>query len=82
MPDRSLAYFLVFLFIWVGYLLYESEKECDRLFKIAIDQKEVILQYEEAIRSQALYIKLLESRSSNPYNPPESFRQPLHNGPL
>tara|TARA_Y100000310_G_scaffold136153_1_gene135044 strand:+ start:449 stop:688 length:240 start_codon:yes stop_codon:yes gene_type:complete len=77
--DRSLTYFLFFLIIYFGYALYEQDQEAERLFKIAKDQQETIIEQNEAIQAQKFYIKLLESRAAEDYY---NERSPIYNKPL
>jgi amino acid permease len=77
--DRSLTYFLFFLIIYFGYALYEQNQETERLFKIAKDQQETIIEQNEAIQAQKFYIKLLESKALEDYY---NERSPIYNNPL
>ena len=79
MADRSLTYFLFFIIIYLGYSLYEQDQEAERLFKIAKDQQQAIVEQGEAIQIQKFYIKLLESRTFEDYN---NKRSPIYNNPL
>ena len=82
MADRSLTYFLFFIVIWVIYALYQQDEEADRLFKIATDQQQTIIEQKQAIKAQQLYIKVLENYHQNRYYLEESDSSPLHNKPL
>ena len=82
MADRSLTFFLGFLVLWSFYILYETKVEENRLFNIALQQEQVIKDCQKAMQSQALYIKLLETKLRNAYNPLEDSRQPLIYPPL
>ena len=79
MADRSLLYFLSFLIIYLGYCLYEESSESDRLFNIAKDQQQAIIEQGEAIQAQKFYIKLLESKALEDYH---NERSPIYNNPL
>ena len=60
MADKSCIYFLIFITILLSYSLYEESEENSRLYKICIDQEEVILEQGRAIQLQNLYLSRLK----------------------
>lgn len=78
MAERSLSYFLFFIFIWLIYTLYHQDLENRRLFQIALDQRDKIGEQQELINAQQIYLKLLEKEVLNGYN----NSHPLHTQPL
>jgi uncharacterized membrane protein len=76
--DRSLIYFLFFVFLWLTYSLYEQHVENQRLFELALNQRERLEKQQELINAQQIYLKLLEKEVLSGYN----NSNPLHTQPL
>ncbi len=80
MADRSLIYFLFFIFLWLTYTLYQQEVENERLFQLAVDQRDEIADQNKLINAQTIYIKMLENELTNSYD--KGRNNPLHGKPL
>ena len=80
MADRSLTYFLFFISFWLSYNLYRQHTENERIFNIATDQQERIIKHLELIKTQKVYIELLEEEVIINYHNKEL--NPLHTQPL
>ena len=78
MADKSLTYFLFFIAVWLSYGIYEQKVENERLFQIAVDQRDKIIQQTDLINAQTIYIKLLEKELLGGYN----NTNPLYTDPL
>tara|TARA_R110000824_G_scaffold116284_3_gene267649 strand:- start:2008 stop:2241 length:234 start_codon:yes stop_codon:yes gene_type:complete len=62
MADKSLLHFSIFLCLLFGYLLYEQKEYISRMEDDMLKVEELIIDQQEAIKAQALYIKLLETK--------------------
>jgi hypothetical protein len=60
MADKSLLHFSIFLCLLFGYLLYEQKEYISRMEDDMLKVEELIIDQQEAIKAQSLYIKLLE----------------------
>ena len=60
MADKSLLHFSIFLCLLFGYLLYEQKEYILRMEDDMLKVEELIIDQQEAIKAQSLYIKLLE----------------------
>ena len=65
MRDNTILYFLFFLLTLVTYNLYKETQENKRLYKICVDQEDVIQLQSKAIDSQKIYINELKYRYDN-----------------
>jgi hypothetical protein len=75
MADKSCIYFLFFITILLSYFLYEESEENSRLYKICIDQEEVISEQGRAIQLQNLYLSRLKYYQEENFRPNSS---PIH----
>ena len=62
MADKSLLHFSIFLCLLFGYLLYEQKEYISRMEDDMLKVEELIIDQQEAIKAQSLYIKLLEMK--------------------
>jgi hypothetical protein len=60
MADKSLLHFSIFLCLLFGYLLYEQKEYILRMEDDMLKVEKLIIDQQEAIKAQSLYIKLLE----------------------
>ena len=60
MADKSLLHFSIFLCLLFGYWLYEQKEYILRMEDDMLKVEELIIDQQEAIKAQSLYIKLLE----------------------
>ena len=82
MADRSTVYFLFFIALWLAYACYEQDKEAARLFRVAEEQQKIMIEQQEALEAQQLYIKILEKQITHKYLESDNFHSPLHGQPL
>ena len=68
MAKKSLTHFLGFLVLLLGYMLYEQTQERKKLYELSVDADFVIKDLTQAIESQKIYIKQLETSYNIIYN--------------